>query len=399
MGVFAYFASHAILSSLFEDWPERMRLAVVIGKDAEGGMSGEAHMMLFHESDAPGILYRIAEKFDCATDDILVAPELIELQEVLPYSSWTPGSGDEKWILGQIRARKSLEEEAMDMALNIDFARSEGIDPTALMSQPQDRDEGGEKPSWKKALAELGSLIPDAPPKVPRPLLQERVEPPITATPLPPLHHFKPVMPQAAPALPADDHEEPEVLGYFSPDPEALRACAMCLASVRRDGDDILLESRGNPGSAKLEVRAPLDTLIGEDLCSFLMPPGLGRSWSPTEALSLRIPAGMLPAGFAESFAAGSSARIASTPWAVQIRVFDGAHMPAAQDAVNETPARRRLLRSAAIGAALGLAIVGAAAGIAWVRPGETRAFLEGISGTIGISPDWVERVMMQVAG
>lgn len=393
MGVFAYFVSRAVLSSLFEDWPERMQLAVVIGKDADGSLSAENHLVLFHESQAGTVLGRIAGDNSCDPSDVLVAPENPELPQGAVFSTWSPGAGDEAWILGQVRGRKGLEEEAADLGLTIEFAQSEGIDPSVLMAKPEERVESEPRPSWKSALMDIAPLSPEVSLEAEKPSPRQRIDPPVLAAVRIP---EKP--PAFVPPAMEAESEEPEVLGYFSPSAENLSSCSLSLAVLRRDGEDVILEAADAGGQFVPERRAPLATLIGEDLCSFLMPPGLGTSWTPANGLHLRIPSGMLPAGYAAEITSGSMVRIASTPWAVHLRVIEN---PAPKEALPQVPtknqAKRKLVQSAAIGAGLGLALVGAAAGIAWARPGETQAFLERLSDVFGVSHDWVGRLMANI--
>lgn len=405
VGVFAYFVSRAVLTGLFEGWPERMRLVVVIGKDEDGGISAENRMVLFHDSQADGILARLARDAECDISDVLVAPVAPDLPDGVVVSTWEPGPGDEKWILGQVRGRRSLEEEAIDLGLTIEFAQSEGIDPSKLMSAPQEEAEIKDRPSWKTALEGIGSLLPaptPEPPKlsaVPRPL---RVEPPVVSSPaayVPPTVTPPPAAPSAPLAVTVEeDVEEPEVLGYFSPSPDVLSNCRLGLGKIRSMAGDILLEVPDAQGNQVPETLAPLATMIGEDLCSFLLPPGLGRDWRPDMGLTMRVPAGMLPPGYADAITEESVLRIASTPWAVHFRILETpARMVIPSPPEKEPAAKRHILRSATIGALLGLAVIGAAAGVAWVRPGEAQVFLEKVSDFLGISKDWVGRAMARI--
>ena len=405
MGAFAYFVSRAVLTGLFEDWPERMRLVVMMEKDPDGGVSGENRMVLFHESQADGILARLAREAECDVSEIRVAPAVPDLPEGSVFSGWEPGPNDEKWILGQVRTRRSLEEEALDLGLTIEFAQSEGIDPSTLMSSTNEEAGQKDRPSWKTALEGIGNLLPAPPPELPKPSAVPRslrVEPPVVA----PTGTYVPV-PAAPPATfvkptvlnMEEEPEEPEVLGYFSPSPDVLSGCTISLGKVRSSDDDLLFEMLDAQGKPVPETMAPMATMIGEDLCSFLLPPGLSRNWRPQMGLTLRLPTGMLPAGYAQAITAGSVVRIASTPWAVHLRILETqARVDIPSPAEPAPAAKRHILRSASLGALLGLAVVGSAAGIAWARPGETQAFLEQVSDFLGISNDWVSRLMERIA-
>lgn len=402
MGAFAYFVSRAVLTGLFEDWPERMRLVVIIGKNEDGGISAENRMVLFHDSQVDGILARLAREAECDISEILVAPANPDLPDGVVLSTWEPGSGDEKWILGQVRGSRSLEEEAIDLGLTIEFAQSEGIDPSKLMSTTWDEAENKDRPSWRTALEGLASVPSATTPELPkisaviRPL---RVEPPVVSPPaayIPPPVSAAPLTPP--PAQVEADTEEPEVLGYFSPSPDILSNCILGLGKIRSSEGDLLFEVPDAQGNKAPETFAPLATMVGEDLCSFLLPPGLGRNWRPEMGLTLRLPAGMLPPGYADAMTEENVLRIASTPWAVHFRILETpARMVITSPPEKEPAAKRHILRSATIGALLGLAVIGAAAGVAWVRPGEAQAFLEKVSDFLGISKDWVGRVMARI--
>ncbi|WP_143096158.1 hypothetical protein [Tranquillimonas alkanivorans] len=128
---FAYFLEEHELRDVLRDWPARMSLALCLDD------SGTCELVVFHEDESDRILERVGEVLQRPLGAFAVAPE------VEGYPTRRILFSEERQLLTLVAETDRLSEIASDYAINFNFAREEGLDPTDL-TRLADRREGAE---------------------------------------------------------------------------------------------------------------------------------------------------------------------------------------------------------------------------------------------------------------
>lgn len=107
----------------FEGWPGDICVAACL--TAEGGCD----LIVFHRDERPDISVRIALAFDLEPSSTsFVPPEPGFRARSFSYS-------DERRLLTLIKADRALLDEAVDYAVNYNYAVEEGLDPLAMVGR------------------------------------------------------------------------------------------------------------------------------------------------------------------------------------------------------------------------------------------------------------------------
>ena len=106
---------------LFDDWPQRMQLAVCLKED------GDCRLLAHREEEGEAFLPRLLKTLRLPSKEICFFPEIkgYPTRKVL-YS-------EEKQLFALVNASPEIVEEAADYSINYSFALDEGLDPAKFM--------------------------------------------------------------------------------------------------------------------------------------------------------------------------------------------------------------------------------------------------------------------------
>ena len=114
------------LRRIFQEWPDRMQLAVCLRAD------GECKMVVYREEEGARFLPRLRRALKLPPEDICFYPE------VDGYPSRRLLYSEEKQLFALVHNAPEVVEEAKDYSLNFTYALDEGIDPLAFLNAEAD---------------------------------------------------------------------------------------------------------------------------------------------------------------------------------------------------------------------------------------------------------------------
>ncbi len=130
------------LRRIFQEWPDRMQLAVCLRAD------GECKMIVYREEEGARFLPRLRRALRLPPEDICFYPE------IEGYPSRRLLYSEEKQLFALVQNAAEVVEEAKDYSLNFTYALDEGIDPLSFLNSEGEakiRNEAPSGPSPRKS--------------------------------------------------------------------------------------------------------------------------------------------------------------------------------------------------------------------------------------------------------
>lgn len=123
------------LRRIFQEWPDRMQLAVCLRAD------GECKMIVYREEEGARFLPRLRRALKLPPEDICFYPE------IEGYPSRRLLYSEEKQLFALVQNAAEVVEEAKDYSLNFTYALDEGIDPLAFLNSEAEAKARSKTPS------------------------------------------------------------------------------------------------------------------------------------------------------------------------------------------------------------------------------------------------------------
>ena len=292
-GAFVYLLDEEMVMAMVPDWPADMQVAVCLST------GGGCDLAVHHRDEVERVLLRIAALQGVAPGDLCVAPP------VEGYPTRRVLFSEEQQLLSFVADSDNLAEMASDYALNLRFARDEGLDPDPVTP----------------ALAAAPGPVRAAPPP-PMPQAPAESEPArLTSRSQAFVTHL---------SLPS---------GYAAPATSQPAECVFVQAHLSRRGDTVRLVIAPDKATGR-EVGKPVERLgWRDDFACFVLPRAALTGWVAGQAAVLDMPLDLFPdAVVARDLQAPRLCRITVT----QRGIFVSPVAPLASDTAPAPQAKRK---------------------------------------------------------